>query len=481
MKSLKALTLGLLAAASIGTLASAQVTTVHVAGSTAFRAPTTAAIIDYLSSTNNPNGGVVYAAWDGTSTNLLGSNGAILANGTIGSGGTATIIIETYWTGSAAGVIDLVAGNNSGTYLDPSSLPSADLTTFNGESGATLASSSPYGGGTGLTSTVKTSTVAASGTVSAPPDLAMSDSNQNTVALELSTATLTSPLGGYSTASALAAAITSTAGNIVPAGTVGDVTNGFVGVVPFEWVIGNGASAATGVSNITQQAARAVIAGGKIAQALLTGGNTTADVTNQFYLTGRNEDSGTRLDSFEEAQFGVTANPKQYSLPAFTLFPANSTLNTEPTIKWTPSGHSGYATGGNVASALGNAETAPKFAIGYLGISDAATATKTGSGNDNGTALTYNGVAYSVAAVQDGSYTLWGYEHAYELAANANNGSSTTTLGSIINAIADGIYNTDADINGSGLHAQSNSPGILYSTLNVSRTASVEGQPVTHN
>jgi len=472
MKTLKALTLGLLAGASFGTLANAQVTTLHVGGSSSFRAPATAAIIDYLANTNNPNGGVVYGAWDGTSTSLLGANGAILANGTIGAGGTATIIIETYWTGAAAGVIDLVAGNAVNTFLDPSSLPTADLNTFNNESGSTLVSTSPYGGGTVLTSTVKTSTVAASGTILAAPDAAFSDANQNTVALELSTATLTSPINGYTSAASLAAAITSGAGNIVQAGTGQDVTNGFDGIDIYEWVAGKGVS---GISNITQQAARALISTGKIAQALLTGGNSAADVTNQYYLIGRNEDAAVRLDAFEEAQFGVTANPKQYTVStagAFSIWPSNSTLFTEPLIKWTPSGHSGYPSSSNEASAIDIAETAPNFGIGYVGISDGATAVKGG-----GTLLSYNGVLPSTAAVQNGSYSFWAYNRLYKPITSTD----STPLGSIIDGIADNVYNTDADVAANGLHAQSTSPGVLYSTLNVSRTASVEGQPVTHN
>jgi len=44
--------------------------------------------------------------------------------------------------------------------------------------------------------------------------------------------------------------------------------------------------------------------------------------------------------------------------------------------------------------------------VGYLGVNDAAKLVSNG-----GVTLTYSGVSYSLAAVQQGGYTFWGYEH----------------------------------------------------------------------
>ncbi|MEI9999469.1 MAG: hypothetical protein WDO13_10035 [Verrucomicrobiota bacterium] len=60
-------------------------------------------------------------------------------------------------------------------------------------------------------------------------------------------------------------------------------------------------------TNITQQAAAALIGSGSIFQSLLTGLNNDPDTANAFYLVGRNEDSGTRIGAYAESQFGVTS------------------------------------------------------------------------------------------------------------------------------------------------------------------------------
>jgi hypothetical protein len=476
MKTLKTLTLSLLAAAFAGTAASAAPTIIHVVGSTAFRAPATAAMIDYLS---NNGANAVYAGYTGSS--LLGAGSAILANGTVGSGGTATIVIETYWTGSLAGLVDLVAGNITGSYLDVNNLTTADSTGINTVAKeatvGTANNSAVYGGGYAITDTPNTTTSA--------PDVTFSDSHKLTIAKELSTATLApAGVGSYTSISALAAAV---GGNTVvdsgspsyPDNNAGTnaFSDGFVGIVPFEWVSGNGAFANDGgVTNISQQAVKTLLTQGVVDQALLTGTNNAADTANSFYLTGRNEDSGTRIDSFSEAQFGVTTPPLQYQ-SNFTLFPAGSALNTEPNISWPQSGHSGYATGGNVATALDVAESAPSFLIGYLGVTDAVTAVSGG-----GKALTYAGEAFSVPNVQNGLYTLWGYEHCYHLST-----LSGTPLAAA-NAIADGVHNTNADVAGNGKHTAAETPpytdasaGILNDlSFNVYRPVQPEGGPISH-
>ena len=74
-----------------------------------------------------------------------------------------------------------------------------------------------------------------------------------------------------------------------------------------------------------------------------------------------------------------------------------------------------------------------------------------------GKELSYNGVAYSLGAVQEGSYTFWGYEHMYYPTGYTNS--------TIVDTIAAQLYSTDA--------------AVLPASMNVSRSS--DGGNVTHN
>lgn len=497
MKLIKSLTVALLAAASVGTASAAAPTIIHVAGSTAFRTGTSIAIIDTLAGTT-PAGGAgstpVFAAYSDTS--VAGAKEQIFANGHIdGTAPAATIIIEATWTGSLAGVVDLVAGTSTAAFIDETNATVQSAVT----SGSVNLST--YLGGTNLNST--TLTHSTNQTV----EMAMSDSVKTTIQKELANANQTGTIGAFAPSSTGTAAPLATAcggSTVIDAGTSGFAGGaGVVAIVPFEWVLGNttGATGFTAPTSISQQQARSLLSSGYVPQALFTGGNTTADTTNYFYLEGRNEDSGTRIDSFSESQLGVTASPFQYqvgndstTLSPALLYPAGSALNTEPLISWPSAGHSGYASGGNVAAVLKLANTgsvtfssgkAPSnsgksFFIGYLGLTDANGAIGAGA-----TALSYNGVPYSAQNVENGSYTLWGYEHCYRL--TSHNGD---VFGNTIDAIADNIFFNDADViyNSNGAFHAENSDGSYQSGsaglfqdgfINVSRSTT-EGGVVTH-
>jgi len=488
MKLLKTLTLGTLAAASIGT-ASAQ-TTLHICGSTAFRNGASAAIIDYLSSNLAPGSSHVYAGTTvaTTSEGILSAGAALYANGTVGTtgSGTATLIVETYWTGSLAGVVDVTAGNTTGLYIDPSNLTTAQLSQINSTAGYATAGSQ-YGGGVEFSGTVTTKAYI--------PDMAFSDSYQGTISKELATGQFvnsSTPVGSYGSISALATACAGS--SIKQAGTSSGAGGaGFEGIVPFEWVLGNVQNSAvtSAISNISQQAARGLVSDGYVPQSYLTGTNNgTTDTANYFYLVGRNEDSGTRIGALSESQFGVTSSPVQFEVTATSStapvtalqeYPVTP-LNTELNIQWNTLGHSGYASGSNVSSALSSPENATPLAafsgesdensgasylIGYVGATDAATAI-----NGGGKALTYNGVPFSVAAVQNGQYTFWTYEHCYRLSA------AGTAVAGLADGIADEVYNNDADVASNGTHSttsgavaggildNASSPVLVFRTLN---------------
>ena len=120
----------------------------------------------------------------------------------------------------------------------------------------------------------------------------------------------------------------------------------------------------------------------------------------------------------------------------FQAWPANWPLNTEPSINWNLEGHSGYTGGGDVAAVLecpnpvlstgwgtGNGDYIPDnfnqgvskvFIVSCLGSHDAATAI-----GGNATALTYNGVGYTQAAIIAGQYSAFNFEHAYYLSSGS--------------------------------------------------------------
>jgi hypothetical protein len=531
MKLLKTLTLGAAIALTGATAASAATPTiVHVAGSTAFRSGACAAIVDYLSGHLAAGSSNVYAtgylnnnptsfAGGSEPKNVLGLDAVVLANGTLGSGGTATIVFETYWTGSLAGLVDLAVGSApTSAYIDitnstvQTSLNGNTVNTTSYASNGYTAAGSPtsgtYNGYLGYTQGTGASTVA---TVASAPDFIFSDSYYSTITEELGQATLTgtitSPTGTFTNINQLINQINN---NATEAGGQGQLA---AGVVPFEWVLGyTGGTGTTtinnAISNIGQQTANALVANGYVSQSALSGATNPSD--NYFYLVGRNEDSGTRIDSLAEIQFGVVTDIFQYYVPGYAGNPAgvNATkagyfpkqaLNTEPTISWNALGNSGYATGADVRTALNSTvsltgtssmangtagNTGSNYFIGYVGISDAnnvvinppgSLAAKSGAACK---ALTYNGVAYSPTTVENGSYTDWGYEHIYYLPSNAN--------ATLINAIADQVYLHDADVASNGTHgdpAGSNfagAGGILIGDMLVQRPVT-EGQNISAN
>lgn len=168
------------------------------------------------------------------------------------------------------------------------------------------------------------------------------------------------------------------------------VTEADLFVVPFAWVK-TGVSALSGVTNITSQQARVhLTGGGATALSLFTG--ASADAGTTVYAVGRDNDSGTRITTLAEIGAGVFSTLEQWK------FTVTSGVLSAPTDVF----DDGYASGGDLATVL--AATGDN-AIGYLGISDAATATA-----GSGVKLNYNGVPFSITNVKNGSYTFWSME-----------------------------------------------------------------------
>jgi len=249
-----------------------------------------------------------------------------------------------------------------------------------------------------------------------------------------------------------------------------------VGIVPFKWVRNNGSPAT--LANMTPQLAVALYTGsGSLPLALFSGLNS--DEHTNVYALGRNADSGTRLNAFAETGIGVLNIVHQYyPLNGTTIIKSGGTLvvtgqelvplDVVNGITY-PVGDSGYNGGGDLAAAVkatGSATAAGVngFYVAYLGLSDAYTAENGGAAD-----MTYNGVAYSPTAVEEGQYTFWGYEH---LMYRQNYSGNAKTVTDQISAM---ILNQDAAVIPSGSVA----PGILLGSMHVQRFT--DGGPISNN
>ncbi len=209
--------------------------------------------------------------------------------------------------------------------------------------------------------------------------------------------------------------------------------DGIVGVNQFAFVTGSNCP----VTNITSMQARALMASGQIVTSQLTG-DRSHDGTG-IYLVGRNSDSGTRLSVLGEVGYGANQKPQQYKVNSSTniqLYPAE-TINGLSLGE----GESGYASGGNVADVFIQAANYPltndvmadgtysnNYVIGYAGVGDIL-ANATGTPKANIKVLSFNGVPCTMENVQNGTYSLWTYEHLYY------NPAATTLAKAVANSI----------------------------------------------
>jgi hypothetical protein len=220
--------------------------------------------------------------------------------------------------------------------------------------------------------------------------------------------------------------------------------NAFIGIIPFVWVKNAQVTAdQTGtdwarITNLTDSQARVLLSGGSVA-ALLTG--NPADVNHVVYVSGRDDGSGTRVNTFGETGFGIRTIPTQIQIGG---------SGGAPTIA--SSGNVGENSGGTLATHMGftgSLEAADPIggvtgwiALAYLGKSDADTAEAANGGGANGAQeLTYNGVAETTAAIQQGQYTFWGNEYIFQ-APSASPAAVTVYNGIVnnVNAHSDGIH-----------------------------------------
>jgi len=445
---------------------------IHIAGSTAFRPSASAGIMDIFIP------GTVFCAYDTSSTTYKA--GEAIFYGELASLPGHHVYVKTFWTGSMAGVYDLSNKTIITKWIATPVSPPPGGGVIPGTSAVMSLASHDATGATPNTGTAIHGLPYT--TESIAPDAAFSDSDQASVAPSIKTAT-----GG----AGFAGTIT---GN--PLTDSGTVTPGTVGIVSFVWTAGHQV-AALPYNNMTQQVAAALVKNGAVPYGQLAG---NGDMSDYAFIVSRNEDSGTRIDANAEAQtgFGQTVTTYTFNFSGSTTsYVDNGTtiqtgggptatvtggfkwlgtwpLNTVPSCSWSASGHSGYLGGGDVANVLkSTGDTVSTFTTGKPGgftngVSHAALIGALGTADQGGTVgtrLFYNAVPFSVAGIQNGTYTLWDFEHFYiRSTAPVLTGDALQ----MCNDLANEIFTTDAPTNGNGKTDNSGATvdvaGTLYDT-----------------
>jgi hypothetical protein len=390
-------------------MASADVT-FKLTGSTANADATHQAILHTFAQSGNALTGYAYE------TSALAGSKVAIFKGTI-SGVTGNVYVKTHFNGSELGVQSTAHGDNI-TFLASSVADSAAV------------------GGTPSVATSSETDISA-------PSACMSDTAQGTS--RFASGANVSVNGTYVTYTAL---------------TGWDGSTGITGVVPFKFI----ATGDAPFSNLTTAQAQALWAAGKIGLDAFTG--LAADATKGVYATGRDIDSGTRLNAMLAIGLSANAQIKQYqpSVGNTQLSTASVGTTTNRLIAFpgTPINgvtvalyNGGYNSGGNLSKALANPATAfgstaggaPAAIIGYAGVNDCDP--RIGSGASNNKELSFNGVTLGTVAgnynnntaLTGGLYTFWCYEHMYFSAATA---SDNTGINSVGTAIATQLKNVDA-------------------------------------
>jgi hypothetical protein len=182
------------------------------------------------------------------------------------------------------------------------------------------------------------------------------------------------------------------------------ITGTEVCIIPFAWVKEKGSS--TSLTNVTDQQIRQALTGG--ARLSLFTGNSND--TSYVYVTGRDDESGTRVNTLGVSGYGIFKAPFQLQVLSDGSMKDQSGLGDY-------TGDYGYASGGSVATQMGyDVSTATDAVnggtgysvIAYLGRSDANSAVTAG-----GTELSLNGVFEKPETVKEGRYNFWGNEYVY--------------------------------------------------------------------
>jgi hypothetical protein len=226
-----------------------------------------------------------------------------------------------------------------------------------------------------------------------------------------------------------------------------------LGIITFEWV--KEKNSVGTFTDIKDTYIRTSLASGGVRLSQISG--VEGDST-WVYVTGRDNNSGTRVNTYGVTGFGIFKHPNQVEVDA-----TGAMLNTPP-LGDGPA--YGYSSGGGVATQMGNdlslgtsvdrvtGHGGGHFSvIGYLGNADAVTAVANG-----GTLLTYNGVTFSQANIEGGQYTFWGNEFIYENSAEVGSGDANDTVLQNISTALGAEATDDGYIQPSVMHVSRTGP-----------------------
>ncbi|MDB6153469.1 MAG: hypothetical protein JWL90_1922 [Chthoniobacteraceae bacterium] len=267
---------------------------------------------------------------------------------------------------------------------------------------------------------------------------------------------------------------TSPFNGVVNGVTYNKVTEEKVGISPLVFVASPGFPAAS--ANITTQLAQQLYKNGFAPLSLFTG--LPADENKIVYAIGRNTDAGQRYGTYTEIGLGTTTAVQVWkpSITGATTDPSNvvygGTANSH--VLWPQEivsgidsgspGNGGFGTGADLAPALTSVlgpnayklfdasvndfifpNATAGYYIGYLTPNDANSRVLGGvvAAANRGVLLKYNGVDYTPANVQNGSYTPWVYNRVL----TPKSGLTGLPL-TFANALRDQIKNTDATVGG---------------------------------
>ena len=443
------------------TLSNAQ-TRIYFNGSTAFRGaaePQIKALFD-----SSP--AVVFGY---SKTSESGANAQIFS----GYIGGVPYIIKASWTGSESGLQAIVADSGTGVAINFI----ADVPALTAGGTTTLTT-----GGTPNLLDPTTVTGSDSRLESHVPDVAFSDTYQ--------TSSQFYPGNKIKYGSPLKFHTMGTATAVTTGSTGGAIGDGIVGIIPFVF-----ATTSTAFTNIDTSAIVNLYAylGGVAPRSMFTG--VVSDTNAHVYATGRNPDSGTRLNAMVNNTLSSVQAVTQFEPVDSTNTLISATGSTIASIRpWDadtvntiaiPQGNSGYNSGGSLAGALGSV-TSGMVAysatgsiltngtngdiVAYLGVSDFTKSTfPIAGGQGGGQMLSFNGVPYSRQAVEQGLYKFWGYEHIY-----VNPLSAAPAL-TQANRIASALVSGTTVVQAGGLDATDS-----LANMKVSRSGSdKDGQPIT--
>jgi hypothetical protein len=356
MKTLKNLLAITIALTMVGTV-SAQ-THIYVTGSTAFRSSAVGAINTLVGKTPD--------AWDGNSSGVTTSTNA---NAQIWN--TATYIVKASWSGSTGGIQTVAGAPN-----------------FNVRFLANIGTNGVVAGSNNSDPRGSSSTNAEAHV----PDMNFADTFQGGT-----------PFNGK-----------------VNGVTYANETDNSIGIVTFRWT----ASENFPGTNMTPQLAQYLYTNVGVAPLSLWTGNSV-DAAKVVYAGGRDPDSGTRATTYAESGIGIFTGVQQWQpinissgvIGDIQLYPPETVNGIS-----LPQGQGGESSGSSLRAFLTNTLSATAageyngattaYLMAYLGVSDSnGVISGQVAPNGNAVGLTWNGVAFSQTAVEQGQYTFWGYEH----------------------------------------------------------------------